>query len=94
MCTSGYTLELSAESQHQVNGRFFLDIIVGEGSLVFKLLTSEDQALLIWGDSFLVLEFLLDVSNTVSGLDFKGDGLSCEGLNENLHTAGCTNGWV
>jgi hypothetical protein len=62
-----------------------LDVVVGEGSSVFKLLSSEDESLLIGRDSFLVLNLGLDIFNGVSGLDIKSDGLSCEGLYENLH---------
>lgn len=31
----------------------------------------------------------LDVVDRVAGLNLKGDGLSCEGLHENLHACGC-----
>ena len=49
----------SSKSKDEMEGAFLLDVIVGEGSSIFKLLTSEDQTLLIRGDSFLVLDFLL-----------------------------------
>jgi hypothetical protein len=42
-----------------------LDIVVTQGAAVFELFTGEDEALLIWGDSFLVLDFGLDVLNSV-----------------------------
>jgi hypothetical protein len=32
------------------------------------------------------LDLLLDVVDSVGRLDLQGDGLSCEGLDENLHT--------
>jgi len=35
--------------------------------------------------TFLVLNFLLDIFNSVSTLDIKSDCLSREGLNEDLH---------
>jgi len=63
-----------------------LDVVVAEGSAVFKLLSSEDEALLIWGDTFLVLDLSFDVFNRVRWLNIKGDGLTGEGLNEDLHT--------
>jgi len=65
---------------------FFLDIVVRKGSSIFKLLSSEDKSLLIWGDSFLVLDLGFDVLNGVSWLNIKGDGLSCQGFDEDLHT--------
>ena len=63
-----------------------MDVVVAEGSAVFKLLSSEDEALLIWGDTFLVLDLSFDVFNRVRWLNIKGDGLTGEGLNEDLHT--------
>ena len=38
-----------------MEGALLLDVVVGEGSSVLQLLASEDQPLLIWGDSLLVL---------------------------------------
>lgn len=43
------------ESQHQVQGRFFLYVIVSQCSTIFKLLASKNQALLIRWNAFLVL---------------------------------------
>ena len=63
-----------------------MDVVVAEGSAVFKLLSSEDEALLIWGDTFLVLDLSLDVFNRVRWLNIESDGLTGEGLNEDLHT--------
>ena len=66
---------------------FLLDVVVGEGSSVLQLLASEDQSLLIWGDSLLVLDLGLDVLDRVRGLNLKGDGLPGEGLDEDLHAS-------
>jgi len=63
-----------------------LDVVVGEGSAVFKLLSGEDESLLVWWDTFLVLDLGLDVFNGVCWLDIEGDGLTSEGLDEDLHT--------
>ena len=62
-----------------------LDVVVGEGPSVLKLLASEDQPLLVRGDALLVLDLGLDVLDGVGGLDLKGDGLASEGLDEDLH---------
>merc|ERR1712244_215495 len=70
-----------------MEGRFLLDVVVRESSSVLKLLASEDQPLLIWGDSLLVLDLGLDVLNAIGGLDLEGDGLPSEGLDEDLHTS-------
>ena len=64
---------------------FLLDVVVGKGSAVFQLLSSKDQSLLIWRNSFLILDLLLNIFNGVGAFDLKSDGLAREGLNENLH---------
>jgi hypothetical protein len=79
-------LHTTAETEHQVEGRLLLDVVVGEGAAVLELLASEDEALLIWGNAFLVLDLGLDVLDGVGGLDIEGDGLAGEGLHEDLHT--------
>jgi len=80
-------LHTTAESEDQVKGGLLLDVVVGESSSIFELLSSEDQSLLIWGDAFLVLDLGLDVLNSVRGLNIKGDGLASEGLHEDLHAS-------
>ena len=62
-----------------------MDLLVAQGAAIFELLTSEDEALLVGRDTFLVLDFGLDIVDGVGGLDFEGDGLSGESLNEDLH---------
>ena len=69
-----------------MEGRFLLDVVVRKGSAIFKLLSSEDKSLLIWWDSFLILDLGLDILDGVSWLNIKGDGLTSEGLDEDLHT--------
>merc|ERR1712025_1026499 len=66
---------------------FLLDVVVGEGSSVLKLLSSKDQSLLVWGNAFLVLDLGLNVLNGVRRLNLKGDGLASQGLDEDLHTS-------
>ena len=65
---------------------FFLDVVVGKGSTVFELLASEDETLLVRRDTFFVLDLSLYVFDCVRWLDIKSDGLSSQGLDENLHT--------
>ena len=77
----------SSESEDQVKGRFLLDVVVRQGSAVFQLLSSKDESLLIGGDSFLVLNLGLDILNGVRWFDIKSDGLSSEGLHEDLHSS-------
>jgi len=59
-----------------VKGRLLLDVVVREGAAVLKLLSGEDQTLLIRGDSLLVLNLGLDVLDRVRGLDIEGDSLT------------------
>merc|ERR1712021_285308 len=80
-------LHTSTEPENQVKGRLLLDVIVGESTAILKLFTSKDQSLLIWGNAFLVLDLGLDVLNGVRCLNLKGDGLSSQGFDENLHTS-------
>jgi hypothetical protein len=78
-------LHTTSESEDQVESRFFLDVVIGEGSTVFELLSSEDKSLLIGWDTFLILDLSFDVLNGVWGFNVECDGLAGEGLNEDLH---------
>ena len=68
-----------------MEGRFLLNVVVRKGSAVFKLLSSEDESLLIGGDSLLILDLCLDVIDGVRRLNIKSDGLAGKGLDEDLH---------
>jgi hypothetical protein len=74
----------TTETENQVQGGLLLDIVVRESAAILELLSSEDETLLIGGNTLLVLDLLLDVLDTVGSLDIKGDGLSGKGLYENL----------
>ena len=69
-----------------MEGGLLLNIVVREGATVLKLFAGEDQALLVGRDTFLVLDLGLDIVNGIRGLDFEGDGLSSQGLDEDLHS--------
>src|SRR5690554_3101961 len=69
---------------------FLLNVVVGESSAIFELLSSEDESLLVRRNSFLILDFLLHVVDSIGGLDFESDGLSSEGLDEDLHSSSKT----
>merc|ERR1712183_326966 len=64
-----------------------LDVVVGKSPSILELLAGEDQPLLVWGDSLLVLDLGLDVLNGVRGVHLEGDGLTGEGLDEDLHAS-------
>merc|ERR1712051_752294 len=70
-----------------MEGRLLLDVVVRESSSILQLLSSEDQPLLVWGNSFLVLDLGLDVLNAVGWFDLESDGLASQGLDEDLHTS-------
>merc|ERR1712137_991514 len=65
---------------------FLLDVVIRQSTAIFQLLASENQTLLIRGDSFLVLNLSLHILNGVRRLDIKGDGLTRQCLHKNLHT--------
>jgi len=69
-----------------VKSGLLLDVIIREGTAILKLLAGEDQALLVWGNALLVLDLRFDIVDCVRGLHLEGDGLSGEGLDEDLHT--------
>jgi len=77
----------SSQSENQVKSRFLLDVVIWKSSAIFKLLSSEDESLLIGGDSFLILDLGLDVVNGIWGFNIEGDGLSSKGLDEDLHSS-------
>ena len=68
-----------------MKGRFLLDIVVRQSTAVFQLLASKDQTLLIRWNPLFVLNLGLDIIDSVRGFDIKGDGLTREGLDEDLH---------
>ena len=70
-----------------MEGRLLLDVVVSKGPAVLQLLSSEDEPLLVRGDSLLVLDLGFDVLDGVGLFDLKGDGLASQGLDEDLHTS-------
>ena len=61
--TQGGLDDSSSQSEHQVEGRLLLDVVVRQGSAVLKLLSSEDQPLLIRRNTLLVLQKSNDFKN-------------------------------
>jgi len=78
-------LKSTTESKDEMKGRFLLDVVIREGSSIFKLLSCKNQTLLFWRNAFLVLDLRLHVLNRVVWFDIQGDRLSREGLDEDLH---------
>ena len=80
-------LHAASQAQNQVKGRFLLDVVIRQGTTVLQLLASEDQALLVGRDAFLVLDLSLDIVYGVTGLNIQGDRLARQGLDKDLHAA-------
>ena len=78
-------LHATAQAEHEMESALLLNVVVAQGATVLKLLSSEDEALLIGRDALLVLNFGLDVLDRVGSLDVEGDRLAGESLNEDLH---------
>ena len=79
-------LHTTTETKDKMESRLLLNVIVRQGSTVFKLLTSENQTLLVRRDTFLILNLGLDIVNGVGGLHLKGNSFTSEGLDKDLHT--------
>jgi len=75
----------TTESKDKVEGRLLLDVVIRKGASIFKLLSGKDKSLLLRGNSFFVLDLGLHVLNCVVGFDVQSDGLTSEGLHEDLH---------
>merc|ERR1711917_200248 len=80
-------LHTSTQTKDQMEGRLLLDVVVRKSPAILKLLACEDEPLLIWRNSLLVLNLGLDVLNRVAGLNLEGDCLASKGLDENLHSS-------
>jgi hypothetical protein len=42
------------QAKDEMEGRLFLDVVVGESAAILELLAGEDETLLVWRDAFLV----------------------------------------
>ncbi len=78
-------LGTTVEAKDKVKGGLLLDVVVLKGAAVLQLLAGEDQALLVRGDALLVLDLLLDVLDSVGGLNLQSNSLASERLHKNLH---------
>ena len=62
-----------------------LDAVSRQCTAILKLLALEGQPLLVWRNSFLVLDLGLDIVNGVGRLDVQSDGLDSEYFDEDLY---------
>merc|ERR1712142_1106357 len=70
-----------------MEGRLFLDVVVRQSSSIFQLFSSKDQSLLIWRNTFLVLDLCFDILNSITRFHLQGDGLTSQSLDKDLHTS-------
>merc|ERR1712156_751500 len=82
---TGYLAVTSTQAKYQMQSRFFLDIVIGQSSAIFQLLSGKNQTLLVWRNALLILDLGFDIFNRIGGLDLKSDGLASQGFHENLH---------
>jgi hypothetical protein len=81
--------KLAAEqAQHEVQRGFLLHLVLGEREVILKLLAAVDEALLVRGDAFLVLDIGLDSADGVRGLALHVDNFVAECFAKSLHSAG------
>ena len=55
---------------------YLLDVVVRKRATILKLLSGEDQTLLVRGNALLVLDLRLDIVDRVAGLDLQSYGLA------------------
>jgi hypothetical protein len=78
----------TSKTKHEMERRLLLNVVIAQGTTIFKLLTSEDETLLIWGNTFLVLDLSFDVVNGVVGLDIERNSLASKSLYKYLSERG------
>jgi hypothetical protein len=66
----------ASEAKDKVESRLLLDVVVCKGPVVLQLLPGKNKALLVRGDSLLVLYLLLDVLNRIRSLHIQRNSLS------------------
>ena len=77
----------------KVERGLLLDVVVRKGTTIFELLTSEDETLLVRRNTLLVLNLSLDIVDGIRRFHLQGDGLSRQGLDEDLHASTETQHW-
>jgi len=56
--------------------RLLLDVVVRQSPSILKLFTSKNETLLIWGNAFFVLNFGLDIFDSIRRLNLQGNGFA------------------
>jgi len=68
-----------------MEGRFLLDVVIGQCPSILQLLPGKYEPLLVGWNSFFVLDFGFHVVDGVRGLDIQSDGFAGQGFHEDLH---------
>merc|ERR1711874_231358 len=79
-------LHSTSETKDQMKGGFLLDVVIRQGSAIFKLLSSKDQSLLIWRNALLVLDLSFDIFDGIGSFNFQSDCLPGKSFDKNLHS--------
>jgi len=66
-------LHATTQTEDKVESALLLDVVIREGAAILELLAGEDQALLVWGNSVLVLDLGLDIVDRVRRLNLESD---------------------
>jgi len=69
-----------------MEGWFLLNVVVSKCPTIFQLLSCKDEALLVWWNTFFVLDLSLDGLDGIGTFYVKSDGFSSQGLDEDLHS--------
>ena len=68
-----------------MDGVFLLNVVVSKSACLLELLSCENESLLVGWDSFLIVDQLLEVGNSLSCLNLASDGSSGECFYKDLH---------
>mmetsp|Transcript_12773 Transcript_12773/g.15377 ORF Transcript_12773/g.15377 Transcript_12773/m.15377 type:complete len:207 (+) Transcript_12773:137-757(+) len=75
----------TTQTQNKMQGRFLLNIVVAQGTSIFKLFSGKDKTLLIRGDAFLVLNLRFDIIDRVRRFDIERNGFTRKSFDKDLH---------
>ncbi|KAI8807388.1 hypothetical protein BJ742DRAFT_812553 [Cladochytrium replicatum] len=65
--------DTTTETEHKVESRLLLNVVVRQGTAILELLAGEDETLLVRGNSFLVLDLLLHIVDSVRRLNLNDE---------------------
>ena len=71
-------MHASTKAEDEMESGLLLNVVIRKGAAVLELFASEDQALLVRRNTFLVLDLGLDVVDGIRRLDLKSDGLASD----------------